>query len=144
MAEALNWILNDSQRAAQVYSGLIEASDVDSKMWDFVEMRKDHEQIAGHVKRTLAQIGAEPDEKTRDIWPDVKRHKALRLYEDAQALQALRDAEKAELEECRKLMTMSDDNRMVHTFVSTNVVPVLTGHIETLERYLQRAQSSKH
>lgn len=141
MAETLNWILNDSQRGAEVYSELIEDSGMDQKMWDFVEMRKDHEQIVGHVKRTLAQIGAEPGGKTRNIWPQLKKDPARRVYEDTKVLKALRDAEKAELEDCEKLMSTGESDRMVHTFVATNVMPVINGHIETLDRYLHRAQA---
>jgi thiamine pyrophosphate-dependent acetolactate synthase large subunit-like protein len=143
MAEALNWILNDSQQAAKAYSKLVDASNVDSKMWDFAEMAKDHDQIVGHVKRTLAQIGATPEEKTRSIWPQVEKDKAARVYEDIETLQALRDAEQAALEDCEKLMSMSNNNRMVHTFVSTNVMPVINSHIETLDRYIERAHARR-
>lgn len=142
MADALNRILNDSQRAAEVYSDLFQASKPDSKTWDFVAIRKDHEQIAGHVKRSLEKIGGRTDEKPRDIWPELKKHKTLKIYEDRQTLQALLDAEKTELADCEQLMSMGDGDRMVHTFVSTRVMPVLAAHIETLDGYLQRAQSS--
>ncbi|MCW8195148.1 hypothetical protein F6455_10155 [Proteobacteria bacterium 005FR1] len=141
MAEALNWILNDSQQAAKAYSQLVEASNVDEKMWDFAEMAKDHEQIVGRVKRTLEQVGSEPQEKNRGIWPAVEKHSSLRVYEDIDTLRALREAEQAELEDCEKLMTMGEGNRMVHTFVSTNVMPVLNSHIDTLDRYIERAQA---
>jgi hypothetical protein len=141
VAEALNWILNDSQQAAKAYSQLVDASNVDEKMWDFAEMAKDHEQIVGHVKRTLEQVGSEPQAKTRGVWPDVSKHPSYRVYEDIETLRALREAEQAELEDCEKLMTMGDDNRMVHTFVSTNVMPVINSHIDTLDRYIERAQA---
>lgn len=140
MAEALNWILNDSQQAAKAYSQLIGASNVGEKMWDFAEMAKDHEQIVGHLKRTLAQVGSEPQKKSRGIWPEVEKHKSCRVYEDLDTLQALREAEQAELEDCEKLMTMGNGNRMVHTFVSTNLMPVLNAHIDTLDRYIVRVQ----
>lgn len=142
MADALNRILNDSQRAAEVYSELLEASNPDSKTWDFIEIRKDHEQIVGHVKRTLETIGGHTDEKPGHDWPGLKKHKALRIHEDKQVLQQLLDYEKTELADCEQLMSMGDGDRMVHTFVSTRVMPVLSSHIETLDRYLQRAQAS--
>ena len=144
MAEPLNWILNDSQRAAKVYAGLIENSNVDSKMWDFVNIRKNHEQIVGDVKQKLTELGLQPTDKSRNNWPDISKHKALRLYEDADALLALREAEQAELEDCEKLLSMSKDQRLAETFVSGEVMPVLRDHIEILDRYLKSAKNTRH
>lgn len=145
MAEPLTWILNTSSRAAKVYAGLIEAADMDEKMWDFENIRKDHEQIVGDVKRTLTELGeAPPVEKDRRVFPDLEKSSHLRVYEDVDALKALLEAEKTELEDCRQLLTMKHDDRRVNAFVTTEVVPVLSKHVETLEHYLNRAQTIRH
>lgn len=141
MADLFNRLLRESSEAAEVYSGLVEESNVDSKVWDFVEMRKDHEQIAGQLKRTMAQAGSPPTQGGSGGWPRVRRHKALRLYEDIEVLQSLREAEQAELEDCEKLMAMGEGDRLSRTFISNDVMPVLSSHIETLDGYLERARA---
>lgn len=141
MADLFNRLLNDSEKAAQVYSGLVEDSNVDSKMWDFEEIRKDHEQIAGHIKRTPAQTGTSASGRGSGGWPPVKRHRAVRLYEDLEALKTLRDAEQSELDDCEKLMAMGEGDRMSRTVVANEVMPVLISHLETLDGYIQRAQT---
>ena len=143
MAEPLNWILNDSKRAAEVYQGLISSSGMDAKLWEFEEIRKDHEQIVGDVRRTLGEIGDEPRDDTRRIWPELKKDRSERLYEDIETLRALREAEQAELEDCEKLLSMDKDNRIINAFVQDQVMPVIARHIDTLDSYLNRAGSMR-
>ncbi|MGQ9427193.1 hypothetical protein ACXYTJ_15990 [Gilvimarinus sp. F26214L] len=144
MAVTLNRILNDSQQAAMVYGSLVEAANVDEKAWDFVEMRKDHEQIVGSIRRMLAEMGMDPGGQGPGASPQIRKQPHLRLYEDPEVLNALREAEQSELADCDALMGQSAGDREIHTFVANQIRPVLSNHVEVLSDYLKRARARRH
>jgi hypothetical protein len=139
VVRTLNWLLRGEISATQTY-GLAIPRVTDDRPQDVEILRtiaRDHDVAVQQIRAAIERVGGTPDEGS-GAWPGVVKTVAGpgKVFGQAAALQALKEAEESSLNDYRKALKQVTDE--AGSIIRDNIIPARMKHIDDLAALISR------